>query len=655
MKIVCGSCGAKYSIPDEKVQGKVFKIRCKKCSDVIVVKGITDEGDLQSADSDFGASFGHSDGASEWYVVLDGEQVGPITPEEVEAYFSVGQLSGDSFVWREGLENWVAISSLSEFAHLIHMSGGGDEHTMIAASPHEAGGFAPPDDATAVIDSARFNPDLYGMGGQSPSYAAAPEVSGDTYESAGYSGYDSDPYGQAAPAAASDYSGYGSEPVAAAPSYHDSYQSQSGSHDDSYESDGGGGMFAAFDSAPAEESDYSGGFGGGGYGGGSQDYSSGDSGGLSGNASVSANDLVGARNENSVLFSLSSLEQVQAVSKPAGGNQPDASGGNDKSGLIDIQALASAHASMKGSGAAAGGTADAFAPSTMSMPALMPMPMGSHRNNKGLLMAVIIGGSLVFVGLIAVVVVLLTREPVTQTIITEAPVAQAAPAPAVPEVDPKLAAEAAEAARAALAAAEAPPAPAANEEEEAEVAEEAKAASDTRTKTASKSAPTKEKTAAVAAASSSSSSSSTSRTSSTTKSTSSSKSSSKGGIDDILGQIDSKSSSGGSKSSGSTTAAAAAPAGNVPARLTRPQVQSTIRQYNAQVLRCQQTSNSNKLSGTVNVRFTIQPSGSVSEANVQAAEFRGTDVGGCIENVVKGMKFPASQSDQTINYPFIIR
>jgi len=39
MKIVCDSCGTKYSIADEKVRGKVFKIRCKKCSNIIVVRG----------------------------------------------------------------------------------------------------------------------------------------------------------------------------------------------------------------------------------------------------------------------------------------------------------------------------------------------------------------------------------------------------------------------------------------------------------------------------------------------------------------------------------------------------------------------------------------------------------------------------------------
>ena len=42
MKIVCDNCRTKYSIADEKVKGKVFKIRCKKCSHIIVVRGTND-------------------------------------------------------------------------------------------------------------------------------------------------------------------------------------------------------------------------------------------------------------------------------------------------------------------------------------------------------------------------------------------------------------------------------------------------------------------------------------------------------------------------------------------------------------------------------------------------------------------------------------
>ncbi len=49
MKIVCDACQAKYSISDDKVQGKVFKIRCKKCSNIIVVRGGASEQPQQAA------------------------------------------------------------------------------------------------------------------------------------------------------------------------------------------------------------------------------------------------------------------------------------------------------------------------------------------------------------------------------------------------------------------------------------------------------------------------------------------------------------------------------------------------------------------------------------------------------------------------------
>ena len=39
MKITCQACAAKYTIADEKVLGKVVKIRCKKCGATIVVNG----------------------------------------------------------------------------------------------------------------------------------------------------------------------------------------------------------------------------------------------------------------------------------------------------------------------------------------------------------------------------------------------------------------------------------------------------------------------------------------------------------------------------------------------------------------------------------------------------------------------------------------
>ena len=39
MKFSCEFCYAKYSIPDERVRGKILKIRCTKCGELITVKG----------------------------------------------------------------------------------------------------------------------------------------------------------------------------------------------------------------------------------------------------------------------------------------------------------------------------------------------------------------------------------------------------------------------------------------------------------------------------------------------------------------------------------------------------------------------------------------------------------------------------------------
>src|SRR5215468_1035606 len=38
MKFVCDSCSTKYSIADERVRGRVLKIRCKSCNHVITVR-----------------------------------------------------------------------------------------------------------------------------------------------------------------------------------------------------------------------------------------------------------------------------------------------------------------------------------------------------------------------------------------------------------------------------------------------------------------------------------------------------------------------------------------------------------------------------------------------------------------------------------------
>src|ERR1043165_852589 len=103
MKIVCDACQAKYSISDDKVQGKVFKIRCKKCSNIIVVRGgagaaeaapAPQEKDTRVYDYGYeGGGGGGGGGGDEalWHLVINQDQVGPLTVAQGHAKFASGE------------------------------------------------------------------------------------------------------------------------------------------------------------------------------------------------------------------------------------------------------------------------------------------------------------------------------------------------------------------------------------------------------------------------------------------------------------------------------------------------------------------------------------------------------------------------------------
>ena len=137
MRIVCDNCGAKYQISDEKVQNKVFKIRCKKCSHVIVVRGGAQEGAPPASDQPPtedpppGAEQAGLGGTPDpdataiappdavWYVVINREQVGPLTPSQIQERLEHGEIDADTFTWAEGMADWVALASLDEFGALF--------------------------------------------------------------------------------------------------------------------------------------------------------------------------------------------------------------------------------------------------------------------------------------------------------------------------------------------------------------------------------------------------------------------------------------------------------------------------------------------------------------------------------------------------------
>jgi len=150
MKFVCDRCQTKYSIADEKIRGKILKVRCKSCTNIITVReegaGVAAAVRRVSAPATpLGAPVPRAptpaaarapvapapppaerraaprpeppdDGAS-WYMALDGNRTGPFSRKQL--LDKIGPLSKDAdlHVWNEKLGSWKPPTEVPALAH----------------------------------------------------------------------------------------------------------------------------------------------------------------------------------------------------------------------------------------------------------------------------------------------------------------------------------------------------------------------------------------------------------------------------------------------------------------------------------------------------------------------------------------------------------
>ena len=115
-EITCQSCQSKYNVADEKVQGKVVKIRCRKCGATIVVNGTaagaTNGSSPSPAKSAAGPGPKPAAEATPWHVnVAENDQRTMSLAELVDAHAS-GLVTHDTFVWIESLAKQVALADV---------------------------------------------------------------------------------------------------------------------------------------------------------------------------------------------------------------------------------------------------------------------------------------------------------------------------------------------------------------------------------------------------------------------------------------------------------------------------------------------------------------------------------------------------------------
>src|SRR6185503_8212743 len=96
MKITCQACQSKYTIADDKIQGKVAKIRCRKCGATVLV-------DASTGASANGSSPPPGAAPGAWLVnVGEGDERSMQLAEVIDAYNS-GVVTAETYLWKEGM------------------------------------------------------------------------------------------------------------------------------------------------------------------------------------------------------------------------------------------------------------------------------------------------------------------------------------------------------------------------------------------------------------------------------------------------------------------------------------------------------------------------------------------------------------------------
>jgi len=567
MKIVCDSCGAKYSIADEKVAGKIFKIRCKKCSSVLEVRGD------QTGAHPFGGASATQDqgGEATWYIVVDGEQKGPLGPIELSQLFAKGSVGLDSYVWKEGFDDWKVAGDVPDLAQVF-----GGAAAQAKSAP------AATDDTSA-----------FGTGGDLFSDRNGREPTSEIDTSSNmFAGFDESP----TPTASQD------SPLAAAVS------------------EGSGASSATGDAM---------GFGGGALGGSTPQR------------------MTGQRNENSVLFSLTNLQQLASrggspsEAAPVAASPSSVSAGvqggpqtaGEGSGLIDIRALAKS--TTPGTKAAPSQAVDDLLSigsgggAALGAPLLGPAPLETSDANRWLWIAGAAIAVIAIVGAgIGVGVALGGSEDEALEITAEAELDPGQPIPGSNEVA-NAAQAPADPPEQALADAE--PVEAATIEEPAPEIQEPAPKKHTSSSSQRRQRTSRSSTRSTAAA----------------KPAPAPKKRSSNNLDALMDEV-----VGGSSSSSKpkqTRSSSSSGSSSLPDAPTRNEVKTALQGVSGAVKSCKKDSGG---TAAVNVVFSGK-TGRVSSAKVASGPFKGTPVGSCIASAVKRARVPRfKQSSFKVTFPY---
>jgi len=188
MNIACTACSARYGVADEKLIGKRVKITCKRCGTVLIVDGNVSPPSVSASTSVAPGPTSQKPSSSRapkepapperppeppFIVAFSEERQEEADVAQIVRLHRAGQLTPETLVWREGMGDWANPWDVDEIATAFRRMGYArptpaparrsskpredEETTRVADSGPMQSALFDDDEATQVVDSSRFN------------------------------------------------------------------------------------------------------------------------------------------------------------------------------------------------------------------------------------------------------------------------------------------------------------------------------------------------------------------------------------------------------------------------------------------------------------------------------------------------------------------
>ncbi len=111
MKFYCDSCNTKYAISDDKVRGKVLKVKCKHCGNVITVRELAPVASPPKPPAIPSTQIPQTN----WHFSINGQSTGPMGLASLKARYATGEIGDETYVWHDTFDGWKPVASVAIF------------------------------------------------------------------------------------------------------------------------------------------------------------------------------------------------------------------------------------------------------------------------------------------------------------------------------------------------------------------------------------------------------------------------------------------------------------------------------------------------------------------------------------------------------------